>query len=45
MNLFLKKLLENSVTKILCPSKGVLSDLENKTIEPAYNGFRTTNHL
>ncbi|HUZ57417.1 MAG TPA: hypothetical protein VMU83_01385 [Hanamia sp.] len=31
--------MKNGVTKVLCTSKGVLSDLENKIIKPGDKGF------
>lgn len=38
-----RALIQNGVTKILCTSKGVLSDLQSKIICPAYNQFGVVN--
>ena len=39
----IRNLIQNGVTKILCTSKGVLSDLQLKIICPAYNQFGVVN--
>ncbi len=40
----IRHILENGVSKILCTSKGVLSDLQAKIICPAYNAFGNVNN-